>query len=326
METQLFTIGEMNAAGFWTALLAGTMLSLLLCLPRVRKAGVPARTFGLFSVLGIVLGVMLSHIGYCLMRLDYVLYEAGALTFLAFWEGGFMLYGGMLSVVLAAFAACGFHKKPALTLLDAAAPAAGVLIAAVRIAEGFAGQGYGEYIFDENLFCTFPFAAFDPLFETWAWLVFVPEALWALVCGILVLLFCKNTREGDGALLFAGLYAAAQIVFESLRRDEFLRWGFVRCSQLISAAVILLVLLIWHLRSGKGHLLRKVLCWAGFAALVTSVILLEFATEKRIPFLTFLEIEGCYAAMGCCSALFILCLFGMRTAQTTQTVRRKPSC
>ena len=326
METQLFTIGEMNAAGFWAALITGAALSLFLGLCRARRAGISACSCGWFALLSVVLGVLCSHVGYCLMRLDYVLNEAGAQFFLTFDEGGYMMWGGIAGVVLAAFLSCRLQGRASLSLLDAAAPAGGLMIAAVRIAEGFAGQGYGEYIFDEGFFCVFPFAAYDPLFEAWAWLVFVPEALWALVCGLIVLFSRKEDRPGGQALLLTGLYAAAQIVFESLRRDEFLRWGFVRGSQLLSAAAVLAVLILFFLRVSKGFALRKTLCFAGYAAMITSVVLLEFATEKRIPFLTFLEIEGCYAAMAVCCLILMACIHGMRTIGFTHTARRNPSC
>ena len=119
-------------------------------------------------------------------------------------------------------------------------------------------------------------------------------------------------------LLCLGLYACAQVVLESLRRDEFLRWGFVRVEELFSAVLILLVLIIYCVRSGKGRTVGKAICFALFAAMVVLCLLLEFATEGRIPFLLFLEVWQCYAAMACACAVMAGCVLWMRGLTTVE--------
>ena len=323
METNAaIIIGQFHAPGVWLSCIIGAVLALALCAVRVGKTALQKKTCLLFSVLAVLLGVFFSHFFYCLMRFDHVINQENVLSFLTFWKGGFMMYGGVAGVMIAAWLSCRCKASATLQLWDAIAPAGALMIAVARIAEGFSGQGYGEYLYEEGFFCRFPFAIFDPYYEFWAWNLYLPEALWAILLCAVLLCLSKKAKEGDRALLLLGLYAAAQVLFESLRRDDYLRWGFVRCSEVLSAVVLLIVLLCYHIRSGKGHALRKILCWCVFALMIFTCLMLEFATEKRAPMLTFLnrlDIGGCYAVMAGCCALLAGCVLCMRGAEAAQT-------
>ena len=122
----------------------------------------------------------------------------------------------------------------------------------------------------------------------------------------------KPAFDGDGMLLFFGLYAAAQVVLESLRRDEFLRWGFIRSEELLSAVVILMVLILYWVHSGGAKAVQKAVCMALFVAMVVFCLLLEFATEGRIPFLVFLDVWHCYALMAVACVINAACVLWMR--------------
>lgn len=304
----MFAIGVENLSAAWLTLLAGAVLALALGAWRARRAGIENRRIALAAVLAPLLTAFFSHLCYCLVDLENVLYLYSFGHLFAFWERGYMFWGGILGAVLALAAAGG---KQRLKLMDAFAPSLALMTAAARIAEGFMGQGYGEYWYEEEIFlCRFPFMTWDPYYESWGWALFMAEALVAVIV-LMILLKKKNAWPGDGMLLFAGLYAAPQIVLESLRRDEFLRWGFVRVEEVFSGVVILLVLILFCIRSGHGRRLQKTLCFALFVAMVVFCLLLEFATEGRIPFLL-LEVWQCYAFMAAASAVCAACVLWMR--------------
>ena len=71
-----------------------------------------------------------------------------------------MLYGGLVGCLLALWC-CGGQR--ALRLMDAYAPSMALMIAAFRLAEGFGGQGYGEYVYEESFFCRIHGLQFTPL-------------------------------------------------------------------------------------------------------------------------------------------------------------------
>lgn len=288
-------------------LLAGLVLFWGLGFWQGKKRGFDTLTLVLASVLTPLLSVFCAHFFYRLVNLAY---DPPAFTELfALWQNGHMLYGGLIGSLLALWC-CG--GKRALRLMDAYAPSMALMIAFFRLSEGFAGQGYGEYVYEETFLCRFPFMMYDPSYELWAWALFMAEALVALV--LFAALLCrKDRRDGDGILLLLGLFAAAQIVLESLRRDEFLRWGFVRCEELFSALTVGAVLFGYQRLSKKGKTQQKILCWALFGVLVAFCILLEFATEGRIPFLRFLDVEGCYGCMVAACVGLMGCVLWMRS-------------
>lgn len=296
----MFAIGQENQLFYGIAMAAGGAIALGLGWRRCVRAKAARRRIALATVLLPLLAAFFSHLLYCLIDLEYTLYSHSVGYLFAFWEKGTMLYGGMLGVVLGLLLIGG---KDRLKMLEAYAPGGALMIAAARVGEGFLGQGYGEYWMGESFLCRFPFMVYDADYEEWAWALFVLEALLALALFVL-LLRKKETWQGDGALLLLGLYASAQIVLESLRRDEFLRWGFVRVEEVASAVVVLAVLVCYCLKEGKGKALSKALCFGLYAVMITFCLLLEFATEGRVPFLTFLDVNACYAAMaGACVLL-----------------------
>ncbi len=305
----MFSIGEENQLIYTIVMLCGGVLALALGWRRAAKAGVPHGRAALLTALMPLMTLFFAHLLYCLVDAENVLYSESLGFFFAFWKSGRMFYGGLLGALLALLLAGGPHRS---ALLGAYAPSMALFAAVARIGEGLLGEGYGEYWTGEGTaLCRFPFMMYDAYDEEWAWALFAAEALVALV--LFVVLLCqKKPWKADGMLLFFGLYASAQVVLESLRRDEFLRWGFVRVEELASAVAVLVVLVCYCAQSGGAKKAAKALCFAAFGLLVTLCILLEFATEGRIPFLLFLDVNACYVAMAAACAGMAACVLWMR--------------
>ncbi len=312
----MFTIGMENTPGVWIALLTGAALALLLGALRCRKVGVAGGRIAAAVVLLPLFTAFFSHLLNGLVQVKYILETYSPGWLFSFWQPGYMFWGGLLGATVALLIAGGSQKG---LLLEAFAPSAALMVAAARIAEGFLGQGYGEYWFDDpRWFSRFPFMTYDPYYESWAFAIFMVEAAVAALL-LIALLLKKKTWAGDGWLLFLGLYASAQVVLESLRRDEFLRWGFVRIEEVFSGGVILLVLLIYAIRAERGRGLAKTLCILVFLSMAVLCLLLEFATEGRIPFLLFLEVYQCYLAMAGACCIMAGCIVWMRRICNTST-------
>ena len=295
-----FEIGVQNTLMSALTLFLGAALSLWLGWVRGRKAGVSAKRLSRVTALMPLLTLACAHLGYCLVSIPAVFDS---------WQPGVLFYGGMLGAVLAMAIAGG---RDWAKLLESHAPSMALMLAFARVAEGFMGQGYGEYWYEEStFFCRFPFMTYDPYYEQWGWALFMAEAAIALII-LIVLLVKKPAFDGDSMLLLFGLYASAQVVLESLRRDEFLRWGFVRVEELLSAVVILVVLVLYWARTGRLQAAYKAILMAVFVGMVVMCLLLEFATEGRIAFLTALDVRQCYTAMAACCAVMAACVLCMR--------------
>ncbi len=308
----MFVLGQENTLFYWLFLLIGGALALALGACRSRKAGLDKRRIALATALLPLFTAFFSHLCFCLVDVEYALEGRSAWFLLAFWEKGSMLWGGLLGAALALMILGGKQRA---AMLASYAPSAAWMIAVFRLCEGLAGQGYGEYWYGESPLRRFPLMVYDPYYEEWAWALFMLEALVALILFVTPLK-AKPLWPGESALLLCGLYAGAQIVLESLRRDEFLRWGFVRAEQAVSAGVALIVLLCYLRRAPKGKNAQKALCMGLYALMIAACVLLEFALEGRVPFLLWLDVDGCYLMMaGACAALCGCVLWMRRLAK-----------
>ena len=181
---------------------------------------------------------------------------------------------------------------------------AALVIALSRLAELTNGEGKGLEV-TATFFQRFPFAVFDADWEVWFWAICVLEAAMALVI-LVVLLTKKSGKPGDHAKLLMILYCSSQILLESLRRDQFLRWLFVRVSQL-TAVLVLGGLMFWALykrvkapadkRMPKKQLIAN---WVIFLVCVGICIGMEFAVDKS----AYIPVWLCYTVMGVCCVIF----------------------
>lgn len=302
-----FTIGPVTVYAYGLALAVSALLSLCLAKNTFRKTGLHADTLSWFALLAVPMAVLGARLMYCLVRLPWFL-EKGWGYFFHLTDGGFMLYGAMAGCLLAAFLAARIKRQSFAYVADALAAPAALMIGLSRLAEGLAGVGYGWPVADwfdpwmgmslvnlENYewLQRFPFAMQEPMYEQWCWAVYVTEALAALVM-LIVLLRMKNRRGGAKALLLLLVYASVQILAESARQDEVMRWGFIRVSQLISALAVGAVMLICCLKLKKKTAKLIAPCMAGLLACIAVVLVMEFALERKITALAWMPMDLCY--------------------------------
>ena len=262
-----------------------------------KKRGIPGDTLWRAALLALPLGLIGARAFYCAARIYYFL-EVGLDAMLRFWEGGYALWGAVGGAALALWIAAKTKKQPAAPLLDAAAISGALIIGLMRFAEYFSGEGRGFYLENED-FCFFPVAVFRADYEEWHLAVFLWEGFAALI--ILDVLLRKKRKPGHTARLFLILYSASQILMESLRQDNTLRWLFVRVSQLTAALVIAGLLIAAVIRWSKHPARRKMsglqlaLCWAVVLLGAGVCIAMEFSVEGKI-FIT-LPIWAAYVIM-----------------------------
>jgi len=210
---------------------------------------------------------------YCLFRFDFYVVELGAASILRTWEGGFLLYGAVIGVLLAVAALAKVKGVSAWLLLDEIAAPGMMAIAISRMAEGMTTEGVGVWI-ENEFFCRFPFAVLNEYGE-WQLAVYLLETLAAVV--ILYYILHLRGARGEKALTALLLYAGCQIVLESLRMDACLRIGFVRVSQVLSAVTVFAVTLIRALRVGK----KQAIAGGGVClACIAAAGVIEWALDK----------------------------------------------
>lgn len=274
----LMTLGDFTVTA-WSlvlALAAGAAVALTCLLGR--------KTIGVDAVLSLSLAVMLGAVlggraVYCLTMMEFILYDLGGAGYIPqLWQGGFTLWGAMLGGAAGAWVYGRVTGKGLCCLLNLLAPGAALVLTAARFGEAFTSQGLGDYL-ENELLMHFPFGV-ESAYGDWQVPVFFYEGLAAAV--ILVLTLLAYRKQGRSAELFVILLALSQIMLESLREDEFIRFGFVRFNQLGAALLlggVLALRLVREVRAGGWLRWQKVRI-ALFAAGIGLVIAIEFALDK----------------------------------------------
>ena len=283
----LFQLGPLTVTAYGVCLAVAIAVSLLALRPRAKRMGMPEGTVLRFGLTAIPLAVVGARLFYCAVRAPRLFPEYDAGFLLRIWEGGFGIAGAFGGCALAAYITARRTGQPVGRMMDCVVPGCALMLALARFSEGFAGTGYGDYLENEALWF-FPLAVKNIYGEYYVAL-FMLEGLVALALAAALLRMEKRgtaDRPGDLTLLFLLLYGATQIVLESLRRDSFLRWGFVRVNQLFGVALLALVTAVSSARAWRAGASRTRLAleWSAALLCVGVGVGMEFAFEKsRIP-------------------------------------------
>ena len=257
-------------------------------LPSLRHhAWIAALLSFLFSV---VFGAVLARAGYALLmqELDFEYEGIEALAQLLEFSIGCVSFlcgaaGVCLGVLLANRLA---RKGSAIAGMDAFAPFGALLAALFRMGELFHGSyGLGSTLPEGSPLAFFPFAmkiTDAGGHEIWRWAVCVLSAFFALLwAGFAFFRLRGNNRNGFSLTVTLFILSLKQILCESMRTRGML-WLFVHTEELLCAVVLLAVLLLWLLQSGKGlPFPRK---WWPLWILLSGVVLLvavEFALDGK---------------------------------------------
>ena len=277
----LASVGPFLISAYSLCVSVGALLAALavLWLGMRRRLGLQTSlNITVFTLLGAVLG---ARILYCAAMFDTISVDFGLDFIPRFWEGGYTLFGGVLGGLAAVCLYARVLKKPAAALLDVTAPGAALFLVIVRLAEYFTTQGLGQYI-ETEAWQRFPFAVPDP-YGYWAMPVFLYEAFAALVIALVCAASVRRARRpGQSAVLFLALLSLTQILLDSWRMDEFIRFGFVHLNQVAGAALLAALLIRSVALTVKQHgrsAWQAVRC-ALFALCLGTLIWVEFALDK----------------------------------------------
>ena len=275
-------LGPFTLTTYALCLLAGAAAAVALTayLGR-RNPGVNAcLSMGMAAIVGAVIG---GRLVYCLTQWEFILVDLGVAAFMAQpWQGGYNMYGALLGGLAGVLIYARATKKPADALLDLAAPGAALAICAGRLGEAFTSQGLGAYVDSEALHL-FPFAV-ENSWGDWQLPVFAYEAAAALVVMVVCLCLLRGGRRPAGrvAEVFLALISLCQIMLESLRADEFIRFGFVKFNMLAAAVALgaVIGLSVWRQVKRGGWKPWQIFRLILFALSIVVVILIEFALDK----------------------------------------------
>ncbi len=248
---------------------------------------------GMGAMLALVSGVSalcVSHWLFCALRWGYVINDLGETPafLLTFWKGGYTMYGAILGGMLGAFIFAKVRKLNAASAMDALMPGAALMIAAGRFGEHFTLQGRGTYVVNEAL-SMIPFVSQNEWGEAQV-PVYVYEGLVA-VAALIVMLVMLRRKASAGRAAETGLtiISAAQVMLDSWRGDELIRFGFVRLNMICAAVTLLCLMILRVMRAVKANgkatlwtVLRVVLLFLGAGV----VLVVEFGLDGKMGIMT----------------------------------------
>lgn len=307
---QIFTLFGVDGYSFGLCVAIAVLLATgLLCLLWKNRGHSPA--MGLrFTLYAIPLTLLFARLGYVAVRLRFLAvdYVPG------FWYrlplGGYSLAGGFVGLMLAGWLFARISGQCTAKVLDLAAPAALLVLACIRLAEAFTLDGVGLYVENEALW-HFPFAVANPYGE-YVLPVFFYEAVVAALLCLVALRSLRSGRlqTGDVARTATLLLGLTQILLESLRADDYLRFGFVRVNQLWGALLAGYVLAVW-LRRFQTTRARRGITVTVYLLCIGVMIAVEFGRDKST-----IPNEILYAAMALALLVIGIISVALRNART----------
>ncbi|MBQ8555400.1 MAG: prolipoprotein diacylglyceryl transferase [Clostridia bacterium] len=230
-----------------------------------------------------VFALICSHLSFCAVRWSYIINDLGgsAAYLWQFWQGGYTMYGAILGALLGVVIFAKARKAAVLPLLDTLVPGIALVVALGRFGEKFTLQGMGSYVANEAL-AMLPFVTTNEWGEAQV-MVFAYEALFAAIALIASLaVLARKSPVGRAAETGLAVISLAQVILDSWRGDELIRFGFVRLN-MICAAVVLAVIIgtrIARVVKKQGWKAWPIIRAVLFLASAGIVIAIEFALDK----------------------------------------------
>lgn len=246
----LFGIQGLNIAWYGVIIASGLILGILLASLRARRRGWSSDLVLDFILLAVPLAIIGARTYYVAFEWDY--FAANPAKIIAINQGGLAIYGAVIGGFLAAFIFSRAAKFPFLKLIDLVIPSL-ILGQAIGRWGNFVNQeAFGALVTNPNL-QFFPLAVYIQSLGEWHQATFFYESFCNSILLIITLLLGRKGVK-DGTLLatyFIG-YGIVRAVIEGLRTDSLYLFGSIRVSQLLSALLVLVgVLLLIFIKKGK---------------------------------------------------------------------------
>ena len=289
---------------YWDSILIA--LAALVCLLMLYAAytangGRPAVLL-VFAPLALALAFGVSRLMYWYCHMEQ--FSGLASAFVNRSVGGYCLSGVVIGFALAAGLLWLVRLAPDGALLfDSCAPALALGLAVLRLSSLFNASCRGKAFVTDPRFRRLPFAypnATPSGAAEYRFAAFFVEALLFLLAFLLLLWLHKRfygarpkgsrkkvmpVVRGDLFLFFLLFYGAAELVIDSTRYDAayFHFNAFISVAQMLSAAAMLAVLLVFSVRSVRRSGVRPwhVLCWLLFLLALTGVGICEYLVQRH---------------------------------------------
>ncbi len=215
----------------------GFLLGISLCSRRAKRFGLKEDDVYDVMLWLIPCSILGARLYYVFFRLDYYLQHMD--EFLAVWNGGLAIYGGVIAGILVVVLLCRHKKIPVGAMLDDIVY--GLLLGQIigRWGNFMNREAFGA---QTEIFCRMGLTAPDGT-TVYVHPTFLYESLWNLAGLLFLLVFLKKGRrryDGQCALIYFFWYGLGRAWIEGLRTDSlYIGTTGIRVSQLLSIVLVL---------------------------------------------------------------------------------------
>ena len=232
-----FTVFGMDIYLYGVMIGLGFILGILYCAKKSTIYGIKEDDVYDLVIWLIPLSILGARLYYVAFRLDYYLQHMD--EFLAIWNGGLAIYGGIIAGVVVVFCVCKWKKIPVAAFLDLVI--FGLLIGQIlgRWGNFFNREAFGAIT---DIFCRMGLTAPDGS-TIYVHPTFLYESLWNLC--ILVFLIVhekmgKRKYDGQYFAFYLLFYGIGRAWIEALRTDSlYIGSTGIRVSQALSAVLLI---------------------------------------------------------------------------------------
>ncbi|HEA46887.1 MAG TPA: prolipoprotein diacylglyceryl transferase [bacterium] len=240
MYPVLFKIGHIAIHSYGVLIATAFLVGLWIANNEAKRKGIDSKLVSDFAIYAIIFGMLGARLGYVFF-FDFAYFISRPLQILAIWQGGLVLYGGIVGGLLAGI---WFIKRRRLNFwkfADTFAPALILGQAIGRIGCFLSGDGYGlptglpwGVRFPEGSLASLRFGQ----------VAVHPTQIYESLLNLVIFAFLwrmrkRKTFDGFLFLLYLILYSTIRFFIEFLRADSlYIAGGPVRSAQLISVAII----------------------------------------------------------------------------------------
>lgn len=271
-----FYLGNWPVYRYGIYLAVGVLFALTMFYIRMNKK--PKGAAAVCSAIMLPLAFLFSRIFFCVT--DQSIQDIGAfMPVFRITAGGFSMYGALFGAVLGALIGSILIKTDYKPVLDALAPSLLLFVAWERLGEHGTGLGLSRELKGAFLQSTFLAAEEYGIYYLRTYLI---EAIFCLVL-VLALLLTEKRRTIPGHQFFVCtlVYGAVQTLLESLRFDQHMKFSFIGFQQIISFALMALVIILLAVRIGKhGNPALSKFAFATILPVLSLLIGIEFMLDR----------------------------------------------
>lgn len=229
MCSDILSLGPITIHGYGLMIAIGVVCALLVAVKRAKNKGLSEDAIFSLGLIALVFGFIGAKLLYCIVEFDSLIKNP--------WEilsgNGFVVYGGIIFGVLAAFIYCRIKKIGFLKYFDLAIPSVAIAQGFGRIGCFLAGCCYGCKT-DSFLGVVFQNSPIAP-----NGVKLFPAQLFSsagdfLIALVLVLYARKQPKAGKTGALYLVLYSVGRFIIEFFRSDDRGAVGALSTSQFVA--------------------------------------------------------------------------------------------